>query len=53
MGCAGCGCVVESGKRVVVCEAADCCCKTVPAAPDDARVVDQATPPAGPSASSG
>lgn len=31
MGCAGCDCVVEHGKRVVVCSNAEsCCCSDVP-----------------------
>jgi hypothetical protein len=28
--CAGCGCLVERGVRVVVCDDPNCCCQQVP-----------------------
>ena len=35
MGCAECGCVVEAGARVVVCDAPGCCCAELPVADAD------------------
>jgi hypothetical protein len=32
MGCSDCGCVIESGKRVVVCAELGCCCTHLPIA---------------------
>jgi len=29
MGCAECGCIIESGRRVVVCTD-NCCCQDIP-----------------------
>ncbi len=36
MGCAECGCIIESGVRVVVCRD-DCCCRDVPVSEHAAR----------------
>ena len=37
MGCADCGCVIESGVRIVICSD-DCCCRDVPASEQATRV---------------
>ena len=37
MGCADCGCVIESGVRIVICSD-DCCCHDVPASEQATRV---------------
>ena len=39
MGCADCGCVIESGVRIVICSD-DCCCRDVPAS-EQATLVRQ------------
>ena len=43
MGCAECGCVIESGVRVVVCSD-DCCCSDVPVSEQATRVSISANP---------
>jgi hypothetical protein len=35
MGCADCGCTIEAGVRVVVCDAPHCCCAELPIAVDE------------------
>ena len=30
IGCADCGCIVDSGVRVIPCNTPDCCCRQLP-----------------------